>query len=317
MSQQYSISIILKAIDQTMGPMNALKLRIDGLRSQFDKLKAPVAGLPEGIDRASSAMGRFGRSVETVARHVSQMRQNLASLNVPEMQARNAAHRADLRGQAMDVMMVGGMFAKPLKDVYDFKKAVMDVGITANLSTSEIADVEKRTKEWSRQTGQSLGSLMEGQKALIAAGMDDGIVKQIMPAIANVAGAYQASAVDVAKTAFTAFDTLKVPAGEMAKAFDSLANAGKMGNFELKDMARYLPEIAPGAQALGLTGMAAVDSLGAMLQISRKGAGTNEGAATNLYNFVSKALAPDAIKNFAKKNVDIYAVWQDAQKKKG
>lgn len=315
MSQQYSISILLKAVDQTLAPMNALKQRVDGLRSQFDKLKAPVAGLPQDIDRASSAMGRFGRSVETVARHVSKMRENLASLNVPQLQAQNAARRADYRSQAVDAVGLGMMFAKPMKDVFDFKQAVTDLGITAGLSASEMKEVEKRTKEWSRQSGQSLGDLMKGQNTLVAAGLKDDLVKQLMPSIANVAGAYRAEIDDVAKTAFTAFDTLKVPAGEMAKAFDSLSNASKEGNFELKDMARYFPELAAMAKGVKLEGMEAINSLGAMLQISRKGAGTNEAAATNLANFLSKILAPDAIKNFAERGVDIDAVLKDALKK--
>jgi len=307
MATKYEISVVLKAIDQTMAPIRALKQRLDDM-------KRPISGMSGDIDRAASSMSRFGRSVETVARHVSQMRQNLANMNVPQMQAQNMARRADYRGQAVDAVGLGMMFAKPMKDVFDFKQAVTDLGITAGLSSAEMKQVEERTKAWSRQSGQSLGDLMKGQNTLVAAGLKDDLVKQLMPSIANVAGAYRADMEDVAKTAFTAFDTLKVPAGEMAKAFDSLSNASKEGNFELKDMARYFPELAAMAKGVKLEGMEAINSIGAMLQISRKGAGTNEAAATNLGNFLSKILAPDSITNFAKKGVDIDAVVKDAIK---
>lgn len=316
MAQQYSISILLKAIDQTMAPMNALKQRVDGLRSQFDKLKAPVAGLPQDIDRASSAMGRFGRSVETVARHVSKMRENLASLNVPEMQARNAANRADLRGQAMDVIMVGGMFAKPMKSIYDYNKALTDYQITLGSSSDEIKEVDRRTKEWSRQKGVSLVDLVKAQNKIAGLGdITDAQVAGIMPDVAAVAKGFGADIEEVAGMAHSLVTNALVPVKDVRKALDAIATAGQEGGFEIKDMAEYFSKLAAKNASLGVAGLESVNSIAAMLQISYGQARKAGPAANNLDNFMGKILAPDAIKNFAKQGVDISAVMKDALKK--
>lgn len=47
----------------------------------------------------------------------------------------------------------------------------------------------------------------------------------------------------------------------------------KLGKFELKDMARYLPSMLPAFEALGGEGQSGLRSLVAMLQVIRAGTG--------------------------------------------
>jgi hypothetical protein len=91
--------------------------------------------------------------------------------------------------------------------------------------------------------------------------------------------------------------------------------AGKEGRFELRDLAREFPVLTAAAANLGLTGRDAVNSLGAMLQIARKGAGTSSEAANNLANFLQKITSPEAVRNFKEAGVDVAAVLKDAKDK--
>ncbi|NKC48103.1 phage tail tape measure protein [Ochrobactrum anthropi ATCC 49188] len=55
----------------------------------------------------------------------------------------------------------------------------------------------------------------------------------------RAATAYRAEVDDLAKAGFAALDNLKVPATDFGKALDAMAQAGKEGAFELRDMAQY------------------------------------------------------------------------------
>ena len=77
-----------------------------------------------------------------------------------------------------------------------------------------------------------------------------------------------------------------------------LAAAGKQGGFELKDMARYLPQLSAQAKSLGLSGPEGLATLGSSLQIAMKGTGDASSAAGNLNNFLNKLTAPETIKRF-------------------
>ena len=90
-----------------------------------------------------------------------------------------------------------------------------------------------------------------------------------------------------------------------------LLTAGKAGQFELNDMARFFPLLTAQAKGLGLVGQEAVSSLAAMLQIARTGAGTSSEAANNLANFLQKITSEETVKNFKKAGIDIEQVLRD------
>ncbi|EKM8030616.1 phage tail tape measure protein, partial [Salmonella enterica] len=83
-----------------------------------------------------------------------------------------------------------------------------------------------------------------------------------------------------------------------------------------KDMAKNLPVLGAQFQALKMGGNEAAATMGAALQIARKGASTSDEAANNMNNFMAKILSPETLKK-AQKNfgVDMYKIVTSAQKK--
>jgi TP901 family phage tail tape measure protein len=138
-----------------------------------------------------------------------------------------------------------------------------------------------------------------------------------MPAIMKSARAYNAEINDLAKAGFAALDNLKLPANEFARALDIMAQSGKEGRFELKDMAQYFPMLTASASALGMTGTTGVSRLSAALQIAMKGAGDASSAATNTANLMQKIISPETTKKFQKHGIDIRKELKKVQKDGG
>ena len=100
----------------------------------------------------------------------------------------------------------------------------------------------------------------------------------------------------------------------MQRAFDILVTAGKAGKFELRDMARELPGLAPMAAAVGLQGTDGLRNLAAMLQIVRNQTGTAGEAATNLQNLFQKMETEETVNKFKKFGIDLRKEMAQARK---
>ena len=103
--------------------------------------------------------------------------------------------------------------------------------------------------------------LQESLNVLVASGIAPEKALDYMNVIGRTATAAQAEIVDISKTAFAVTDNLKVNVDDLAKTMDILAQAGKEGRFELKDMSAF-PSLTAGASMLGMRGVPAVSQLG-------------------------------------------------------
>lgn len=201
----------------------------------------------------------------------------------------------------------------------DFEHELKQAGITADMTNEQIAGLKNQLRGLAvpERTNQSMQDLLKGFTALVSAGLDKDKASAMVEALGRTATAAQASVDDLAKTAFVLTDTLGVAPEGMGKALDQLAFAGKQGAFELKDMARYFPTLGAAAKGLGLQGTEAVTTLGAALQIAKKGAADPSEAANNMKNFMAKIMAPETLKKFKEHGVDLVKVRNEAIAKGG
>ncbi|MCW5712255.1 phage tail tape measure protein [Shinella sp.] len=231
----------------------------------------------------------------------------LAKLQV--MAARNAAALDTMRGRMFDAVAVGYALARsltaPVKAAVAFESKLEDIGQKADIPQKRLAELGKQLRLVGRQTNQTGSQMAEGMDTLLGLGASEGDALGLLPSIGKAAFAYKASITDLSSAGYAALDNLKVPADQFGKALDAMAQAGKAGAFELKDMAQYFPALGAGYQALGQTGVPAVADLSAALQIVRKGTGDSASAATNLSNVLQKIRAPQTIKAFKKMGVNL------------
>ncbi len=113
-----------------------------------------------------------------------------------------------------------------------------------------------------------------------------------LPAVLTATQASGAAAEDIANTAMKAASALKLEANQMGNAFDIMVTGGKAGQFELRDMAQYIPTLANSFASLGYSGEEGLKRLVAILQTIREDTGSAESAATQAGEIFGKIYAP-------------------------
>lgn len=267
MGSNMVISLILKAINQATGPLSAVN-------AQFKKLDDTI----KATNKKFEHLDNIGRRLTTL-------------------------------GAGMTVVGGGLAYSLGLTDAVqqslDAEHALRSMGNVADLTGKQITKIDANLLKVSVRTNQYQQDLLEGMNTLVASGLNPQIAQDFMLVIGKTATAATAQINDISKTVFATYDNLKVPINQLGQVMDTLAQSGKEGRFELRDMAQYFPMLTAGAQSLGMKGVPAVSQLGAALQIAMKGAGTPEEAARNFQNFIMKITAKDTVKHFADFGIDV------------
>lgn len=228
--------------------------------------------------------------------------------NIDRLDGRINQARGKLLGAAA---MLGTVFA-PLKKSMDFEDAFIDFANVAEIPIDRMGEIEQKLIAQTKATGKNKTELLTILATLVGKGMGLEEAMASVEATGRASTAEKAGGEAMANSGFAVMDNLNVLPEQLQKAFDIMTASGKEGSFELADMARKFPEITAGAQSLKMTGLDAVASLSAALQIAMKSAGSADQAATNTANFMGKITAPDTVKKFAKMGVDIEKVLKDA-----
>lgn len=280
----------------------------DGLTT---KQKLMGTELAASIARGGTGVERLRRQYDQVGRTIEQLKAKQERLNTSIARGETLKNkRGDLRGQAMETIGTGVALGAPvvqsMRTAIDFQDQTRDIAITGGFDEAE----EKRLSDVMRgaalRWNQTQTDVAKGTGVLIAGGISS--AKELAayaPVMAKSATATRASMDDLGSVAIALNDNLGIGAAGLERSMNMLAFAGKSGQFELADMAKWLPQLTPQFAALGVTGERAVAEIGASLQIARRGAGTNDEAANNFKNFLSKITAPDSIKAFEKAGIDL------------
>lgn len=187
----------------------------------------------------------------------------------------------------------------------DAEMAITRIGITADATDKEIDALHKSLRALAMETGKPFNEVAEGLNQLVAGGQDLPEAMPAMPAIVRTAQAAGAEVRDIANSALAASQALGIAGKDMQDAFDVMVAGGKAGKFELKDMARYLPSIAPAAAAVGMKGQEGLMRIVAMLQTIRNGTGSVEEAASSAVNIFAKMESEETTKRFKKFGIDL------------
>jgi TP901 family phage tail tape measure protein len=280
-----------------------------------DELRVKHARLGEVMARAMSHptrnVGELRRQYERLGQTIDQLRakQEKLAASMARGEALKAA-RADLRGQAMETagtaIALGAPVVQSVRLAAGFQDQMRDIAITGEFTKAEEARISGTVRESATRWNQTQAEIGRGLGVLVAGGIQDAkALEYYAPIMAKAATATRDSMDDLGSVAIALKDNLKVGEEGFEGALNMLAYAGKRGQFEIRDMAKWLPALSPSFQALGVTGKEAVAEIGAALQIARKGAGSNDEAANNFKNFLQKITAPDTLKDFEKAGIDL------------
>lgn len=271
------------------------------------------AELSASIARGGTGVERLRRQYDQVGRTIEQLKTKQERLNTSIARGETLKNkRADLRGQAMETIGTGVALGAPvvqsMRTAIDFKDQTRDIAITGGFDEAEEERLSNVMRGAALRWNQTQTEVAKGTAVLIAGGISSSQeLAAYAPIMAKTATATRASMDDLGSVAIALSDNLGIGAAGLERSMNMLAYAGKRGQFELADMAKWLPQLTPQFAALGITGERAVAEIGASLQIARKGAGSNDEAANNFKNFLSKITAPDTLKAFGDAGIDLQA----------
>lgn len=280
----------------------------DGLTA---KQKLIGTELAASLARGGTGIERMRRQYDQVGRAIEQLKVKQDRLNTSIARGETLKNkRSELRGQAMETIGTGVVLGAPvvqsMRTAIDFKDRTNDIAITGGFNAAEETELSNVMRASALKWNQTQTEVANGTAVLIAGGISS--AKELAayaPVMAKTATATRASMDDLGSVAIALNDNLGIGAAGLERSMNMLAFAGKSGQFELADMAKWLPQLTPQFAALGVTGERAVAEIGASLQIARRGAGSNDEAANNFKNFLSKLTAKDTLKSFEGAGIDL------------
>ena len=256
--------------------------------------------------RAEAAMRALGRRQVELRRNEEALARAMEHSNaVAEKRGRIYAGLGKLTMQGAALMAPAGMAVKSAAEKQD---TIRDIAITGDMSAADEAKLSLAVRDIARDSNQYQTDVLQGMQVLTAGGVQSRKeLEEYGAVLARTATASRASMDDLGATTLALRDNLGITAEGLNESFNILAAGGKAGLVELKDMAKFLPQLAPTFASMGITGQQAVAEMTAGLQIARRGAGTNDEAATNMRNYLQKIFAPDTVQNFADAGIDLQA----------
>ena len=289
-------------------------------RAAYDQLKRSGIASGRELDRAAVATKRRIAELNAEMGKVS-MGQRLGNIG------------RGVAGLAAGATAAGMVLAQPMKKQMDYDRSL---AMTSNTAFAE-RDVAGRIagKAELNNAVKSAVEIGGGTKEDALGALDtmlaSGAVKadtamKLLPTLQKGATATGASTDDLAKIAISAMQQFDISEDKIGEVLDKAVAAGQAGNFELADMARWLPQQMAAGKSAGLKGMSGFEALLVANQQARVTAGTSDEAGNNLVNLLAKLTSKETSDRFRKLDIKgkdgkdhgvDFIASMEAQKKKG
>lgn len=259
----------------------------------------------EAVLRLSARLGNmaaFGRLSDNLARVEDRAKRFNRAQGVIGDGAR-AMHATLMRYAAPAALTYGA--AQAFTDFAELERRMTRIGITATATAEETQDAWRRAQDFADDYAMPLDAVIEGLDTLVASGRTLEEAMAFLPSVLRTAQASGAATSDIANTAEKSASALKITADGMQRAFDIMVEGGKAGQFELRDMAMYVPELANSFASLGYQGEDGLKRLVSVLQTIREDTGSASAAATQAQNIFGKMFTEETANKFGDFGIDI------------
>ncbi|EHK5233867.1 phage tail tape measure protein [Salmonella enterica] len=314
-SQRDELASLKNAYGGADTSAKGLTAREKELKLSIDRNREAQSRSVEQVIRYKTALAQARTNILDAKRAQDELNRSLEKRRELKMEQPGEAKGQLVRSGVQTTAVAAGVFAAA-NNTANFNRENKMIGLTADMKPAEVQAMGQAMLVTGAATNQFASDIQAAQGFLVAAGQDYKEAQANLLTIGRTATATGSDILDVSKASFTLSDALKIDPSQMKTAMGILVQAGKEGNFEFKDMAKNLPVLGAQFQALKMGGNEAAATMGAALQIARKGASTSDEAANNMNNFMAKILSPETLKK-AQKNfgVDMYKIVTSAQKK--
>lgn len=271
---------------------------------------ARVEAVISAQDKLRPGLSSAARALETFRRQQSKATPIFAAQKMLDYQAGLLKRAAGIAATYVGAQQVKDSVVR----FADVDRAMRRAAITGEAGEERIASATAEVRKIAMETATPIQQVQQGLDSLTASGLEFEKSMQALPTVVKVAQATGSAVADIATTTTAAMDNFGIVGRDLEKTYDILAKGGKLGKFELKDMARYLPSMLPAAKAVGLAGTEGMEKLVAMLQTVRLGSGSAEEAASSMSNIFAKMESEETAKRFKKFGIDLRKEMDAARK---
>ncbi|AUH51263.1 hypothetical protein CXB49_10795 [Chromobacterium sp. ATCC 53434] len=323
MANNMLVSVAIGAVLQGsyLAAFAGAKRTMDVLGATSKQLTAQQDALGQSMRRAmgtlsGGSLAALNRDYERLGRAVDALRlkqEKLAASMARGLELKQARQDSwsGMKESAATAVAVGAPVFSSIKQGARFESGLRDIAITGNLTKLQEQQVGGLIRQAALTTNQGHAAIMEGVNTLVAAGMDAKEAGERAKLLGQVSTATNADMRDVASMVYSFTETLGIKTEKgLKEAFNRAAYGGKLGRFELKDMAKALPEMTAAFAAKGIKGQEAVTQIVASLEVGREGAGSGDEAVTNLRNWLSHMNAKPTIEAYKKAGIDYQGSMQ-------
>lgn len=323
------LALILSLDDRLVQP---LRQALGQVKNELKDTQQALGNIVRPADRATEGLEKLGRKGgEAVRRTTGELRDMGRAADQAEARVGKLGESLGRMGNL--VGKAGSLFAG-----FKAGQAVLadprERAQTYELSLAKLSNVlfnDRRTVA-GRQAGQTeldaavRKASREGvtredalaglQVVGAAGGIDRKDAMGMLPTLAKFSVAGDASMEDVAALAVKSMKTSDISAENMPRALEMALIQGQLGNFDFKDMAKWLPQqMAVAKSMLGMSGLNDLNQLLAVNQLAANTAGNNAEAGNNVVNFLSKINAHETQAAFAKSGIDLSGSLARAREK--
>jgi len=292
-----------------------MKRGASDLEKELRGVRREIGGSSGNITELLDREAKLERQVEQTNR---QMKRQAELVSVENTVKRVNQKGADLRTSGASDMAEGAAMAAPLifaaRSAMGYEKRVALLGQKLEMTSNDAGDFGRQLLGIAAATKQSSDAMLSSADFLSGKGLNARVLNAMLPDIGKFATAWDADVVDASKAAYAGYLSLKVPLDQTARSLEIMAAAGQKGGFEVKDMAKYFPQLSASLATFGSRGLTAVADLSAALQVLEAKTGDGAQAANNLDNLMSFVKSKEGIKNFKQFGIDIPAALKKAEK---
>lgn len=196
----------------------------------------------------------------------------------------------------------------------DLDRELASVAVTAEMRDPKvIEELKKRDETFQRRYGLVPKDVGAARQSFAAAGFPVAEQDAVLDPTLKAAKAGDSTGTVMSRAVIALLQNLNVSVKDIPAALDMMSKGAKLGSFEVDAMAQDFPSLGALYRGSGREGLDAVAELVALAQIVRMGAGNQSEAATNLQRILSSIFAPDAVKNFEEKGVDLAKLAERAK----
>gem|GEM_PF-4536290 len=260
-------------------------------------LQRDLSTLPPIVDRLAKAANQAAENLEKIGRKATP---GLRRTNEEASRLSKTLGKIVTGGKAAAAAMAGWQAGKMVLAPavtgtmdYDMRLAqatnVSLLGGSIDEKIRGLAKLNAGVENARHSAGGKREDILEGAESLVArnslGNLDDTL--KVMPFIAKVAKAGNASVVEVAQMTSGLVKSLGVSVGAVGPALAKVLYGGAIGGAEIRNMAHYFPQQSAAAKNAGMSGSSAVAKLVALNELAVDYSGTPDQAGVNTTDFLN------------------------------